>query len=183
MIISYLLNKTDISLFRLRIVIASTGSKILNRTCNFMMEITVQSSKNEQFCLNFRIPLWASSSEAEWERGREKKNLKGKERQSGIGERGGRQMDWSNDQKAQEGLGPPPHATPDALVHGVKDRIPCISFDIWPPVFVHSSSWPAVFLFYLESFSDFEVVVQFFFVFVSHGLSPDQCLQLFSSRR
>ena len=65
MIISYLLNKTDISLFRLRIVIASTGSKILNRTCNFMMEITVQSSKNEQFCLNFWIPFRASSSEAE----------------------------------------------------------------------------------------------------------------------
>ena len=30
-----------------------------------MMESTVQNSKNEQFCLNFWIPLWASSSEAE----------------------------------------------------------------------------------------------------------------------
>ena len=30
-----------------------------------MMENTVQKSKNEQFCINFQIPLWASSSEAE----------------------------------------------------------------------------------------------------------------------
>ena len=37
----------------------------LKTTCHFMMEITVQSSKNKQFCLNFRIPLWASSTEAE----------------------------------------------------------------------------------------------------------------------
>ena len=103
---------------------------ILKTCCNFMMENTVQRSKNKQFCLNFRIPLWASSSEAEWETERVGKNLKGKERQLGIGEIGGRQEDWSNDQKAQEGLGPRPHAPPAALVHGVEDRIPSVSFHV-----------------------------------------------------
>ena len=63
------------------------------------------------------------------EREREE-NLKGKERQLGIGKRGERQMDWSNDQRAQEGLGPRPHATPTALVHGVEDGVPGISFNI-----------------------------------------------------
>ena len=36
-------------------------------------------------------------------------------------------MDWSNDQKAQEGLGPRPHAAPAALVHGVEDGVPFFS--------------------------------------------------------
>ena len=45
-------------------------------------------------------------------------------------ERGERQMDWSNDQKAQEGLGPRPPAAPAALVHGVEYGIPCIGFNL-----------------------------------------------------
>ena len=44
-------------------------------------------------------------------------------------ERGERQMDWSNDQKAQEGLAPRPPAD-RLLVHSIEDGIPCIRFDI-----------------------------------------------------
>ena len=51
------------NLLWLRIVIASTSSKILKTITNFMTEHTVQSGKNEQFCLNYRIPLCASSSQ------------------------------------------------------------------------------------------------------------------------
>ena len=76
-----------------------------------MMESTVQKNKNEQFCLNFRKPLWASSSEAEGEKEREGENLKGTERQLGIGERQERLRKRSNDQKAQEGLAPRPLQT------------------------------------------------------------------------
>ena len=42
-----------------------------------IMEVTVQDRKIQQFCLNFRYPLWESSSEAE--RGkRERGFIKGK---------------------------------------------------------------------------------------------------------
>ena len=34
----------------------------LRTICNFTMESAVQKSENGQFCLNFRAPIWASSS-------------------------------------------------------------------------------------------------------------------------
>ena len=135
-----------------------------------MMEITVQSSKNEQFCLNFRIPLWASSSEAEWEKERGEE-FKG-ERET-IG-------DW-RERRETDGLvkwpesprraGPPAPAGQLPLVHGIEDRIPSVSLNIGAPVFIHPFSWATVFFLNLKCFPDFQVVVQFPLVFVGHGLN------------
>ena len=60
--------------------------------------------------LNTTLGIITRGRMRERERGGE---FKGKERQLGIGERGERerQMDWSNDQKAQEGLAPLPLQT------------------------------------------------------------------------
>ena len=50
------------------------GGKSMRKTVFIrIMEVTVQVRKKQQFCLNFRYPLWESSSEAE--RGKEREGL------------------------------------------------------------------------------------------------------------
>ena len=62
--------------------------------------------KNTTFCLNFRKPLWASSSEAERKREKEGGNLKGKTDNWGLEREREREREWSMT-KSPRRAGPP----------------------------------------------------------------------------
>ena len=85
-----------------------------------------------------------------------------------IGERGKRQEIGQMTREPIKGR-PPPHASTAALLHGTEDGVPSISFHVGPPVFIHPFPWATVFFSNLDGFANFEVVVQFFLVFVCHG--------------
>ena len=133
------------------------------------MELQCRMSKKTQlFCLNFRKPLWASSSEAERERER-RQVFKGKERQLRIGERGKRETEWSKT-KSPRRAGPPAPPHNRLSIHGIENWVPGISFYVGSPVFVHSFPWATIFFFDFEGFPHPLVIVKFSLVLSRHGL-------------
>ena len=67
-----------------------------------------REQKNTTFCLNFRKPLWASSSEAERKIGRETENLKGKGDNWGLEREGIGKERVVKDQEPKKGWAPRP---------------------------------------------------------------------------
>ena len=75
-----------------------------------IMEIQCKYAKNNNFCLNFRNPLWESSSEAERKREREERFLKGERDNWGLERERQERGEWSVT-KSPRRAGPP---RPDA---------------------------------------------------------------------